>query len=369
MGCVGSVNDDMRHNLHELGWNTKLEEAAEKIDSTFIIGRVSRLDRGWSTIKMSASPQQSGTIRVRNIGADVAVGDWVAVTQDLERVEQVLPRYSALIRRASSDAIRAEQHAVAANIDTVFIVHAATNESNQRRVERELVLAFDSGATPVLVLTKNDLSDAPEHIAALRDVARVCGIACHVVSGLTGDGLDELAKYGEGHKSVAVLGASGVGKSTLVNRLVGTTNQQVGEVREGDQRGRHTTVAADLVALPNGGWLIDTPGLRALNLWTSGRGIELIDTPGLRALNLWTSGRGIERAFADIFSLAELCKFRDCKHQDEPGCAVHASIARGELSLERLESMGRLVAEELALEDEQKVRVRLSNRKGMRKLN
>ncbi|MBJ7398348.1 MAG: ribosome small subunit-dependent GTPase A [Ilumatobacteraceae bacterium] len=339
----------MRHNLHELGWNTKLEEAAEKIDSTFIIGRVSRLDRGWSTIKMSASPQQSGTIRVRNIGADVAVGDWVAVTQDLERVEQVLPRYSALIRRASSDAIRAEQHAVAANIDTVFIVHAATNESNQRRVERELVLAFDSGATPVLVLTKNDLSDAPEHIAALRDVARVCGIACHVVSGLTGDGLDELAKYGEGHKSVAVLGASGVGKSTLVNRLVGTTNQQVGEVREGDQRGRHTTVAADLVALPNGGWLIDTPGLRALNLWTS--------------------GRGIERAFADIFSLAELCKFRDCKHQDEPGCAVHASIARGELSLERLESMGRLVAEELALEDEQKVRVRLSNRKGMRKLN
>lgn len=349
MGCVGSVNDDMRHNLHELGWNTKLEQAAEKIDSTFIIGRVSRLDRGWSTIKMSASPQQSGTIRVRNIGADVAVGDWVAVTQDLERVEQVLPRYSALIRRASSDAIRAEQHAVAANIDTVFIVHAATNESNQRRVERELVLAFDSGATPVLVLTKNDLSDAPEHIAALRDVARVCGIACHVVSGLTGDGLDELAKYGEGHKSVAVLGASGVGKSTLVNRLVGTTNQQVGEVREGDQRGRHTTVAADLVALPNGGWLIDTPGLRALNLWTS--------------------GRGIERAFADIFSLAELCKFRDCKHQDEPGCAVHASIARGELSLERLESMGRLVAEELALEDEQKVRVRLSNRKGMRKLN
>ena len=349
MGCVGSVNDDMRHNLHELGWNTKLEEAAEKIDSTFIIGRVSRLDRGWSTIKMSASPQQSGTIRVRNIGADVAVGDWVVVTQDLERVEQVLPRYSALIRRASSDAIRAEQHAVAANIDTVFIVHAATNESNQRRVERELVLAFDSGATPVLVLTKNDLSDAPEHIAALRDVARVCGIACHVVSGLTGDGLDELAKYGEGHKSVAVLGASGVGKSTLVNRLVGTTNQQVGEVREGDQRGRHTTVAADLVALPNGGWLIDTPGLRALNLWTS--------------------GRGIERAFADIFSLAELCKFRDCKHQDEPGCAVHASIARGELSLERLESMGRLVAEELALEDEQKVRVRLSNRKGMRKLN
>jgi len=349
MACVGSVIDDMRHNLLALGWNQSFEDAAQVIDSSYVIGRVSRLDRGWSTIKMSASSQDDGRIRVRNIGADVAVGDWVAVDKDLERVEEVLPRYSALIRRASSDAVRAEHHAVAANIDTVFIVHAATNESNQRRVERELVLAFDSRATPVLVLTKNDLSGAPEHIAALRDVARVCGISCHVVSGLTGEGLDELARYGENHRSVAVLGASGVGKSTLVNRLVGGTSQPVGEVRRGDQRGRHTTVAADLVALPNGGWLIDTPGLRALNLWTSGHGIEL--------------------AFADIFSRAENCKFRDCKHQDEPGCAVRLAIERQEISIERLESMGRLVAEELALEDEQKVRVRMSNRKGSRKLN
>ena len=172
---------------------------------------------------MSASPTEIGNLRVRNIGADVAVGDWVAFAENLERIDHVLPRCSALVRRASSDAVRAEQHAVAANIDTVFIVHAATNESNQRRVERELVLAFDSGATPVLVLTKNDLQDAPQHIAELREVARVCGIECHVVSGLTGEGLDALAKYGENHRSVAVLGASGVGKSTLAIRLSNST--------------------------------------------------------------------------------------------------------------------------------------------------
>ena len=349
MGYVGSVNDDMRPDLLALGWNETFDGAVQKIDSSFLIGRVSRLDRGWSTIKMGASEDQSGTVRVRNIGADIAVGDWVAFEKNLERIEIVLPRYSALIRRASSDAVRAEQHAVAANIDTVLIVHAATNESNQRRVERELVLAFDSGARPVLVLTKNDLQDAPQHIAELRDVASVCGIACHVVSGLTGDGLDELAKYGENHRSVAVLGASGVGKSTLVNRLIGENSQQVGEVRDGDQRGRHTTVAADLLPMPNGGWLIDTPGLRALNLWTS--------------------GHGIERAFADIFTLADGCKFRDCKHQDEPGCRVRAAVEKNDLTAERLDSMRRLVAEEVALEEEQKVRVRLSNRKGMRKLD
>ncbi|MBM3742360.1 MAG: ribosome small subunit-dependent GTPase A [Actinobacteria bacterium] len=349
MGCIGSVNDDMRPDLLALGWKKDFEIDLQKNDRSFQIGRVSRLDRGWSTIKMSASSEESGTVRVRNIGAEVAVGDWVMFKNSLERVERVLPRFSALIRRASSDAVRAEHHAVAANIDTVFIVHAATNESNQRRIERELVLAFDSGATPVLVLTKNDLHDAPEHVSLLREVAQVCAIDCHVVSGLTGDGLDKLAEYGQNHQTVAVLGASGVGKSTLVNRLVGVDAQQVGDVRGNDQRGRHTTVAADLLSMPNGGWLIDTPGLRALNLWTS--------------------GHGIERAFADIFKLADSCKFRDCKHQDEPGCAVRAAIAAGTLSVDRLESMHRLVAEEAALEEEQKVRVRLSNRKGRRKIS
>jgi len=349
MGCIGSVNNDMRPDLLALGWKKDFEIDSQIVDQSFQIGRVSRLDRGWSTIKMSASSEETGTVRVRNIGAEVAVGDWVVFKDSLERVEKVLPRFSALIRRVSSEAMRAEHHAVAANIDTVFIVHSATNASNQRRVERELVLVFDSGATPVLVLTKNDLQDAPGHVFLLHEVAQVCGINCHVVSGLTGEGLAELANYGGNHRTVAVLGASGVGKSTLVNRLVGVDAQPVGDVRRTDQRGRHTTVAADLLSMPNGGWLIDTPGLRALNLWTS--------------------GHGIERAFADIFKLADSCRFRDCKHQDEPSCAVRAAIDAGTLTIDRLENMRRLVDEEAALEEEQKVRVRLSNRKGRRKIS
>jgi ribosome biogenesis GTPase len=147
---------------------------------------------------------------------------------------------------------------------------------------------------------------------------------------------------------MALLGASGVGKSTLVNALTGRDAQRVADVREGDQRGRHTTTACELVALPDGhGWLIDTPGVRAVSLWSSGRGIE------------W--------AFADVFDLSDHCRFRDCKHEDEPGCAVQAAIADGRLDPRRLDALKRLVAEEQALEDEQRAHERAQDRRGVRK--
>ena len=164
-------------------------------------------------------------------------------------------------------------------------------------------------------------------------VATSLGVRVHVVSSVTGDGLTELRDYTRDGATIAVLGASGVGKSTLVNALTGTESQQTGATREGDNKGRHTTTAVDLVALPEAGWLIDTPGVRAVSLWTS--------------------GRGIERAFQDIFTLAERCKFRDCKHGTEPACAVQEAIGTGSLDAARLESMGRLVEEEAALEKEQ----------------
>jgi ribosome biogenesis GTPase len=323
-----------------LGWDERFDAAWAALGRPGAPGRVSRLDRGWSSVLRAAGDEEP--LRIRNIGADVAVGDWVVPDPDEERVEHVLERTSAFVRRASFEGSRFEAHTLAANVDVVFLVHALGAPPNQRRLERELVLAFDSGATPVVVLTKVDLVDDPE--PARRELAEVAlGVPVLLVSGRTGLGIEAVRAEAEGGRTLAFLGASGVGKSTLVNALVGHDVQATREVREGDQRGRHTTVAAELVALPGGGWLIDTPGVRALNLWLS--------------------GHGIERAFRDVFDLMDHCRFRDCKHDREPGCAVTAAIEAGSLDPARLRSLERLVAEEAALEHEQREFERRADRR------
>lgn len=313
-------------------------------DSRAVSGRVVRLDRGWSTVLLAGGD----TVRVRNIGEDVAVGDEVEVSRDHERVERVGERRSALTRRNSFEGSRGQRQVIASNIDTVFIVHSLAADPNERRLERELVLAFDSGAEPVVVLTKADTVDASFVDEMRSRLAHVLlDVPVVAVSARTGEGMEDLRGFVRPGSTVAFIGASGVGKSTLVNALVGSEVQRTGEVREDDQRGRHTTVAAELVALPGGAWLLDTPGLRAVTLWTS--------------------ERGIERAFAEIFAVSEECRFRDCKHEDEPGCAVREAIAAGHLRADRLESMRRLVAEEAGVEEELEHRRRQSSRRGFRR--
>lgn len=341
-----------------LGWDDRTESAWRELGSPGAPGRVARLDRGWSTVWFGPPgdevPDVAPPLRVRNLGADVAVGDWVVPSHDRERVEHVLARRSAFVRRASFEGQRAVPHTIAANIDVVALVHGLVAPTNPRRLERELVLAFDSGASPVVVLTKVDLFDdsgvVERRVAAVASVAP--GVPVHVVSGVRGDGLDALRTCAAGNRTLALLGASGVGKSTIVNALVGGEVQRVGQVRAGDQRGRHTTTAVQLVRLPaeraeDRGWLIDTPGLRAVSLWSS--------------------GTGIERAFADVFALMDHCRFRDCKHDQEPGCAVRSAVERGELDPARLAAMERLVAEEAALEEEQRARQRAADRRGGRR--
>jgi ribosome biogenesis GTPase len=346
---VAPVLDELR----ALGWVSSFDDVwsarARDRPAAFAPARVRRIDRGWSSLLSADGPrgEPAAPDRVRNIGADLVVGDWVAVSADGERVEEVLPRRSAFIRRASFAGAHAEAQPLAANIDVVFLVHALDAPPNERRLERELVLAYDSGATPVVVLSKADLADDVEgSVRALERVALTVPVLA--ASGRTGAGLEQLDALTDGHRTIALLGASGVGKSTLVNGLVGREVQDTGTVREGDHRGRHTTTAAELIRLPGGGWLIDTPGLRAVSLWAS--------------------GEGIERAFQDVFDLAEHCRFRDCKHEDEPGCAVRDAVAAGVLDPRRVQSLTRLVAEEAALEEEQRQRERAADRRGTRRV-
>ena len=271
-----------------------------------------------------------------------AVGDWVAIrapeAQGTARIEAVLPRRSAFTRRAAGR--RHERQVVAANIDTVFLVSGLDGDFNPRRIERYATAAWDSGARPVVLLNKADLSDdLYARVAEVEDVA--LGIPVHAVSALTGAGFESLAPYLTPGGTVAFLGSSGVGKSTLVNRLLGREAQAIAAVRESDDRGRHTTTSRALFVAP-GGWL-------------------LIDTPGMRELQLW-EGEGLNAAFADVEDLAAGCAFRDCRHAGEPGCAVLEAVERGELSPGRLESYRKLQRELRHLELESDVHARLKEK-------
>ena len=255
-----------------------------------------------------------------------AVGDWVAaelrVAEGRATVHAVLPRRTAFSRKVSGR--RQDEQVVAANIDRVFLITGLDGDFNLRRIERYLAMAWESGAAPVVVLNKSDLcDDIPGVVAAAEAVA--IGTPVHAVSALAGDGLDSLADYLLPGQTIALLGSSGVGKSSLVNRLLGEDRLATQPVREHDSRGRHTTTHRQLLALPGGALLVDTPGMRELQLWAA--------------------DDGVATTFDDVESLAPACRFRDCRHHQEPGCAVQQAVEEGRLDAERVESFHKLQRE------------------------
>ncbi len=271
-----------------------------------------------------------------------AVGDWVAVTaSDPALVQAVLPRRTKFSRMAANDHGRTIEQVVAANVDVVFLTAGLDGELNVRRLERYLTLGWESGAEPVVVLTKADLCDDVDGaVLELESVA--VGVPVHPVSNLTGEGVEALAGYFAGDRTVAALGSSGVGKSSLVNRLAGEELMATGDLRA-DGRGRHTTTNRQLLVLPDGGLFLDTPGMRELRLWES--------------------EDGLAAAFDDLAAVAARCRFADCAHESEPGCAVRRAIAEGALDPERLTSWRKLQGELRHLALKQDARLRSEARK------
>ncbi len=320
-------SDYQPRNLEDLGWNSFFQQ---HLQDTNIPGsvpaRVSSESKGSFQVYSQygeLSARISGKMRHRTEAEEEypTVGDWVVVKPLLDEqkgiIHAVLPRKSKFSRKAAGE--RTEEQIVSANVDTVFIVSGLDGgrNFNLRRIERYLTLAWSSGATPVIVLNKVDLCpDVETYTRTVENIAP--GISVCPVSARTRIGLDALRSYLTKGNTAVFLGSSGVGKSALINSLLGIEKQETGEVRQDDRLGRHTTTRRELILLPGGG--------------------IVIDTPGMREIQMWAGDEDLQGAFHDIEMLAKGCRFSDCSHNVESGCAVRAAIDQGDLSPARLES-------------------------------
>ena len=293
-------------DLGMLGWTPEL---ADNLQPGLVPGRVIAAHRAAFDVQTAEEIVRTRLPgRLMHESVEVAVGDWVGLGDGLVRV--VLPRRSAIVRKAAG--LTSQSQTLAANVDVAFIVSSFGPDIEPRRIERYLVALWESGALPEIVLTKADRFDDPSEIVA-SVVAVAMGVPVHVVSAVSGYGLDALRARLSGGRTAVLVGSSGVGKSTLVNGWVGRELMATQETRVDDDEGRHTTTHRELIVLPGGGVVIDTPGIRELQLW----------------------GGGVEEAFADLEELTLRCRFSDCSHSTEPGCAVEAALVSGELSDER----------------------------------
>ena len=324
-----TLTTDPRLDLRRFGWDLVWAAAlASHQEDGQVPGRVAAQHRGAYTVVTGAGARPAelaGGLRHAAVSADElpAVGDWVAVdaSSDPLVIRAVLPRRTAIVRKAAGR--EAVAQVLAANVDVVIVMSSLEHDPNARRIERTLTAAWESGARPVVVLAKADLHPDAESIAA--DVAARAFVRAFAVSALTGRGLDELWAELAGDRTAALVGPSGVGKSTLVNRLLGEDRQLTHDIRR-DGKGRHTTTHRELFLVPGGGVVVDTPGLRELGLWGG-------------------SGGGTDETFADVSELAAACRFADCAHEAEPGCAVRAAIEDGALDPARFESFRKLERE------------------------
>ena len=315
--------------LATVGWGARVaalvHDAADALQlagGRAVPGRVQRVDNTHVVVQRAddlvQAPLATLPAEIRDDPlARPTTGDWVLLGPDEDEppLVAVLERWSQLTR---ADALGRAEQALAADVDEVLVVHGLDRPLRIGRLERLAALALDAGAVPCFVLTKADLA-SPDEVAAAVAVARSVSpsIDVVVVSSASGAGLDQITERLRPDRTAVLLGESGAGKSSLVNALVARDTTEVGRVRSGDAKGRHTTTTRDLFGVPGGG--------------------VLIDTPGLRAVGLWESNAGIARLFEDLEDLADTCRFNDCEHQAEPGCALRAAVAAGDIDADRLE--------------------------------
>ncbi len=279
-----------------------------------------------------------------------AVGDWVLIKPGKDgakaTIQAILPRQSKFSRKTPGK--RTDEQIIAANIDSVWIVTSLDANLNPARLERYVTLVWESGASPVVILAKADLTSETKSI--IEDLAdRVAGVPIHAVSALNASGITELNQYLTKGRTIALLGSSGVGKSTLINHLAGRDILRTASVREKDGKGRHTTTHRELVLLPEGGLLLDTPGMRELQLW----GAEDV----------------LDKGFADIDAIAGECRFSDCSHEAEPGCAVQEAVEKGVLAPERMENFKKLRQELIHLERKQDIRAAIKEKQRWKEIS